>query len=314
MKPDLHASVTDQIIAAIEAGAKSGGARWLTIASMPQRVTGDEYRGINSLILGLTAFASGYSNPTWMTFKQAQALGGMVRKGEKATRVVFYKTLEVEAPNSDEETRRVPMLRQYAVFNVDQIDGLGDRFAVPSLSTLPDKQRDDSAEAALRSTGATITENGGNQAYYSPGADAICLPRFELFRTTGLYLATLAHELVHWTGAKHRLDRLTNDRFGSAGYAFEELVAEIGAAFVCARLGIAADHINDHASYVGHWLAAMRADKKLIFKAAALAQTAADLVLANAGDADRVGAATPAPRATPAPIAAPSAPQHAFAF
>jgi antirestriction protein ArdC len=300
MAQDIHAIVTDQIVAAIEAGAKSGGAAWLTLSGMPQRVTGDEYRGINSLILGLTAYATGYSNPTWLTFNQAKALGGMVRKGEKATRVVFYKMLEREAEGEDEPTRGIPMLRQYAVFNVDQIDGLGDRFAVPTLASLPAKQRNDAAEAALRSTGATISESGGNRAFYRRSEDAIFLPRFELFRTTELYLATLAHELVHWTGAEHRLDREKGKAFGDAAYAFEELVAEIGAAFVCARLGLSSDHINDHADYVGSWLKAMRGDKKLIFKAAALAQTAADLVLANAGNADRVGAPTAAHTARPA--------------
>jgi antirestriction protein ArdC len=121
------------------------------------------------------------------------------------------------------------------------------------------------------------------------------------------------HELVHWTGAKHRFGRLGNERFGDDAYAFEELVAEIGAAFVCARLGIAADHINDHAAYVGNWVRAMRADKKAIFKAAALAQSAADMVLAKVGDADRVGVSR-TPHAAPAPIAAPASAQHAFAF
>lgn len=318
---DIYQAVTDQLVEAIEAGAKSSGNPWLTMAAMPLRVTGEEYRGINALLLALTAAAKGYRNPSWLTFNQAKALGGMVRKGEKSSRVIFFTTLEREADNADgdPETRRFPMLREYRVFNVDQIDGLGDRFAVPTPADLPAKDRDDAAEAALRSTGADIAEDGGNMAFYRPSTDSIHLPAFALFRSTGCYLATLAHELIHWTGAKHRLAREGGSRFGDHAYAFEELVAEIGAAFTCARLGIAGDHINDHAAYLSSWLKALKGDKRFIFRAAAAAQTAADMVLANAADVDRHGPAKPAPKptATRAALitAAPAAPsQAAFAF
>jgi antirestriction protein ArdC len=134
----------------------------------------------------------------------------------------------------------------------------------------------------LRATGAAIAEDGGNRAFYNIGADSIHLPAFDAFLSTDDYLATLAHELCHWTGAKHRLDRPQLNRFGSPAYAEEELVAEIGAAFVCSRLGIAGNHINSHAGYVDSWLQALKADKKAIFRAAAAAQRAADMVLQSA--------------------------------
>jgi antirestriction protein ArdC len=302
---DLHQEVTDQIIAAMEAGA-SGSRRWLTMATVATRVTGDEYRGINALILALIAQAKGYANPTWMTFNQAKALGGSVRKGEKSAMVIFYKDLAIEEENDagEAEERRIPLIKQYRVFNVEQIDGLPEgKFPAPIAADVQGKHRDDAAELALRSSGARIIE-GGNQAYYHPASDTVHLPRFEAFTATGLYLATMAHELVHWTGADHRLNRPYGRRFGDKDYAFEELVAEIGAAFVCARLGVAGEHIDDHAAYVGSWLKALRGDKKFIFKAAAQAQAAADRVLAHAGDADRLGKPTDAPRPIAAPIAA----------
>ena len=300
---DLHQEITDCIVAALEAGATSSGPPWVGASqALPLRVTGEGYRGINTLLLWLAAQERGYASPTWMTFKQALELGGAVRKGEKASRVVFFKTLEVERDGRDEPDH-IPMLRSYAVFNVDQIDGLPDRFQPAPLPALPAPARDAAAEAALRATGATIHE-GGNAAYYDQLADAITLPAHDRFHSAELFCATLAHELCHWTGAKHRLDRLSAAPFGSPAYAREELVAELGAAFVCGRLGIAPGHIDDHAAYLGSWLKALKEDKRAIFRAAADAQRAADLVLAGAGAADRVG-----PRnATPVPAAAAAAP------
>jgi len=140
----------------------------------------------------------------------------------------------------------------------------------------------DRSETALRSCGADIRE-GGARAYFSPSADYVQMPPFAAFKGTGAYLATLAHELTHWTGHKARLDRDQGGGFGSKSYAFEELVAEMGSAFVCARLGVAGEHIDSHAAYLASWLKCLREDKRAIFKAAALAQTAADQVLANAG-------------------------------
>lgn len=284
-KPDTYQTVTDAIVAAIEAGQGELRNRWIgTGGGAPRRVTGDTYRGVNAFTLGLIGWAHGYQSPHWMTFKQATDLGGGVRKGEKSSPVVFYKQLEVErdrgdAADGDGERDTIRMARLYRVFNVDQIDGLPDRFAVPAAPELPAKERNEAAEAVLRATGAKIEEDGGNRAFYNIMADSVHLPRFAWFLSTDDYLATMAHELCHWTGAKHRLDRPQLNRFGTPAYAEEELVAEIGSAFVCNALGIAGDHIESHAGYVESWLQALKNDKRAIFKAAAAAQAAADMVL-----------------------------------
>lgn len=281
MKPhrDLYQETTDRLIAALEAGTRPWQRDWLTTGE-PIRSTGQAYRGINFILLSLTAQSAGYTHPRWITFKQAQELGGNVRKGERGTPIVFFKKLEVAAGEGagEDERRSIPMMRGYTVFNVEQCDGLADRFPLPVIADLPAKQRDEQAEATLRATGATIKE-GGNSAFYSPATDHIQLPAFEAFQSTGGFLATLAHELVHWTGAKHRLARDMSGGFGSANYAREELVAEMGAAFIGARLGIAGDHFDNHAAYLANWLQVLRTDKKAIFKAAAAAQLAADHIL-----------------------------------
>lgn len=285
MTRDIHQEITDRFIAAIEAGTKPWQADWIT-TGLPLRVTGQAYQGINTLLLGMIGAAKGYRNPTWMTFDQARKLGGCVRKGEKGSPVVFYKqydknAAEDDARADDDGKVRVRVLRGYTVFNVEQIDGLPEgKFAVAE-PILDPMQRDNDAESALRSCGADIRE-GGDRAYFDILADHVQLPEFVMFKSVGGYLATMAHELVHWTGHKSRLGREFGKQFGDATYAFEELVAEIGAAFVCARLGIAGDHFESHAAYVGSWLKKLRSDKKAIFRAAALAQAAADLVLANA--------------------------------
>lgn len=302
-KIDIHQQVTDRFIEALEAGVKPWACEWMAI--LPKRSCGTDYRGLNILLLSMTAAARCYQSPYWLTFQQAKALGGMVRKGERSTRIVFYKKLAVDAEGdarADENgLRHIPTLRYYNVFNVDQIDGLpADKFPMPA-AILSEDMRDAIAEEALRSCGAEIRE-GGSGAFYDRSADRVHLPDFSAFQTVGGYLATMAHELTHWTGAPHRLARKKGAKFGDADYAFEELVAEIGAAFICARLGIAGDHFESHAAYVGSWLRALKNDKKLIFKAAGLAQAAADLVLANAA----ADAAQIEPKAieTPAPTPA----------
>lgn len=286
---DLYQAVTDRIVAALEAGTKPWRKPWANVAGgngLQLRANGQEYRGINQLLLTLTAMEAGYASPYWLTFKQALELKGNVRKGEKSTEIVFYKKLTVEdrdAPEGTEREKQIPMLRSYRVFNAEQCEGLPDRFTLkPAPAIVAGKDRDQAAELALRSSGAEIRE-GGNRAFYSPGHDIVQMPPFEAFATTGGFLATLAHELTHWTGHRSRLDRLKSTPFGSPEYAREELVAEIGSAFVCARLAIAGEHIDNHAAYLGSWLGVLKADKRAIFKAAALAQTAADLVLVNAG-------------------------------
>lgn len=285
-KLDTYEAVTAAIVAQLEAGTKPWKREWQAggaAGAMPLRHNGQPYRGINVLILWAAAAQAGHRSATWMTFKQAIELGGAVRKGEKGTHIVFFKplTIQEKTATGDVQDKEIRMLRTYCVFNVDQIEGLPAHFQPAPVEIVGGIARDQAAEAALRSCGAEIRE-GGDRAFYSPGRDVVVMPDLHRFTSAGGYLATLAHELCHWTGHKARLGRDLLNQFGSKDYAFEELVAEIGAAFVGSRLGIVGDHLDNHAAYLASWLKALKNDKRMIFRAASLAQAAADLVLANA--------------------------------
>ena len=290
---DLYQQVTDRMIAALEAGTRPWQQDWASLD--PLRANGQRYRGINVLLLAMSSGAHGFTGQHWMTFKQAKELGGSIRKGERGTHIVFFKSLSIEDSTAPNGERSVPVLRGYTVFNVDQVDGLpAGKFTAAALDLTGAKGRDHEAEGALLSCGATI-RHGGERAYYSPADDYVQMPDFERFFSTEGYLATMAHELAHWTGHTSRLDRAKGHRFASRGYAFEELIAEMGAAFIGARLGFSGDHLENHAAYLASWLKVLKDDKRAIFTAASAAQAAADMVLANAG----CGEATPLP-ASPA--------------
>ncbi|KRE14320.1 hypothetical protein ASE66_13105 [Bosea sp. Root483D1] len=224
----------------------------------------------------------GFVAPHWLTFKQAQALGAQVRKGERASQVVYAGTLnrtEIDEAGAEVE-RGIPFLKAYAVFNADQIDGLPDRFIPRPLEAIPDHTRNAQAEAFVAATAADV-RHGGPRAYYSPSGDHIQMPPFASFNEAEGYYATLCHELTHWTGHSTRLDRdLSRTRWGDAAYAAEELLAELGAAFICAQLQLTPQVREDHAAYIACWLKVLKADKRAIFTAAGQAQRAADFLLA----------------------------------
>lgn len=238
-KLDTYESVTNAIIARLESGVKPWAPRWISGGAgggmvMPRRHNGECYRGINVLLLWAAAEDRGYRAATWMTFKQALELGGAVRKGEKGSMIVFFKKLTITEQNEagEDQDKQIPMLRTYSVFNVEQIDGLPARYYPADVELVGGKDRDETAEAALRSCGADIRESG-DKAFYVPSQDYVNMPMFDRFHTASGYLATLAHELVHWTGAKHRLDRDQKGAFGSKDYAAEELVALSGQSAPC---------------------------------------------------------------------------------
>ena len=276
---DLYQEVTDRIIKSLEDGTPPWLPPWeggeLTL---PENVTsGHRYRGINILLLHLTAMDRGYSTSRWLTFKQALDNGAHVRKGESGTPVVFFKPLEIaeKANTPDATTKVIPLLRNFTVFNVDQVDGLP-----KSLKpTLPQHEWDPlvAAETLLNNSRAHI-QHGGNKAYYRPSDDVIQLPPRAWFPTASAYYGTALHELTHWTGAPTRCNRPLGQRHGIDAYAFEELVAEMGAAFTCAHCHLPAR--LEHASYIDSWLQALRNDKRLILHAAGKAQMAADYLLA----------------------------------
>lgn len=282
-KQDVYTRVTERIIADLEQGVRSWLKPWHAEhaagkITRPLRHNGTPYNGINILLLWGEALAKGYAAPIWMTYKQAQELGANVRKGEKGSLVVYANRItKTETNEAGEDTEReIPFMKGYTVFNVEQVDGLPAHYYAQPVNPLPLNERIEAADAFMTGTGATIN-HGGNSAFYAPSRDVVQLPPFEAFKDKESYYATALHELTHWTKAKGRLERdFSAKRFGDTGYAREELVAELGAAFLCADLGITPEIREDHAAYLGHWLSVLKEDKRAIFSAAAHAQRAAD--------------------------------------
>ncbi|SFD83536.1 ArdC family protein [Salipiger profundus] len=282
-KFDVYQHVTDEIIAQIEAGTPPWRKPWTGGAGgvqMPARFNGEDYRGINVLMLWATAASKGYASERWMTYRQAQELGAQVRKGEKSATVVKFGTIERETEEGEE--KKVPYCRAYRVFNADQIDGLPDTFY-----TRPEQPRDlgtsadPELEAFFARTGAVIHSGPEPQAYYDLRTDHIHMPPIETFLSARTFYGTLGHELCHWTGAEQRLDRFK--RFSNrTAYAFEELVAEIGACMLGVKIGVEPE-FDQSASYVEGWLIAMKGDNRAIFRAASEAQKAVDFILGEAG-------------------------------
>jgi antirestriction protein ArdC len=226
------------------------------------------------------AIEAGFASPYWMTFKQATELGAHVRKGERGNMVVYANTITKteEQDDGSEEDRHIPFLKAYTVFNVEQIEGLPEQYYAKPEPVIDPAMRIEHAEAFFSATRADI-RHGGNQAYYSGTSDHVQMPRFESFHAPEAYYATLAHELTHWTKHKNRLDReLGRKKWGDEGYAREELVAELGAAFLCADLELTPQPGTDHAAYIQGWLKVLKEDKRAIFSAAAHAQRAADFL------------------------------------
>ena len=282
-KPDVYSKVTNKIISDLERGNLTWLQPWQAghqagHISRPLRCGGKPYRGINILMLWASAMEYGFNSPLWMTYKQAAELGGQVRKAEKGSLVVYADTFTRSATdnNGEDVETTVPFMKGYTVFNSEQVDGLPDHFYATPAPIDKDINRIESTEQFFTATGATI-KHGGNQAFYSPSQDIVQMPELHTFRDAENYYATLAHEMTHWTRHESRLNRdLGRKRFADAGYAMEELVAEIGAAFLCADLGITPETREDHAAYIASWLKVLKDDKRAIFTAASHAQKATD--------------------------------------
>ena len=281
-RPDIYARVTDAIIADLERGTPTWIRPWSAEhlagrITRPLRHNGEPYSGINVILLWSEAVTRGFNAPTWMTFRQALALGGHVRKGETGSTVVYANSIsrtETDGDGRDVE-REIPFLKAYSVFNIDQIEALPGHFYATVEPQLDVVQRIAHADAFFTATGADI-RHGGDSAYYAMHPDYVQLPPFECFADPESYYATLAHECTHWTRHPTRLDRdFGRTRWGDEGYAREELVAELGAAFLCADLGLELTPRDDHAAYIESWLKVLRDDKRFIFTAAAHAQRAA---------------------------------------
>ena len=282
-KADVYTRVTDKIIASLEAGTRPWMQPWQAGAGtqFPLRGNGQPYRGVNVLLLWAESVERGYRSPTWMTYKQAAELGAHVRKGEKGAMVVYADTIHRTETNDKGEDveRSFGFMKAYTVFNVEQIDGLDAGFypvdAVDDGGQAIDLNQH--AEDFFTRTGA-VFRHGGNSAFYAPGPDVIQLPPVQAFKDAESYAATKAHELMHWTGHQNRMAREFGRRYGDQAYAFEELVAEMGAAFLCVDLAITPELCGDHADYLASWLEVLKEDKRAIFAAASHAQKAMDFL------------------------------------
>jgi len=217
----------------------------------------------------------GYSNPAWATYDQWANLGGNVRKGEKAAKIIFFSQAKDKKAAAAGEDKTYQFARAYCVFNVEQVEGID---IIPSDDIpVSDNQKIEACESRIIATQAKYSI-GGDTACYIPSIDSIRMPALNTFQSAEHYYATFFHELTHWTSDKTRCDRdLSKGRFGNADYAFEELVAELGAAFLCQQHGIKGD--LRHAGYIESWLKCLKADSRAIFKASALAQQASDFLL-----------------------------------
>jgi antirestriction protein ArdC len=285
-KKDIHQEVTDQIIAMLE-DCVAYEKNWVNPfpTFRPQNpVSGNIYRGVNVLILAAAARKKRYPVNLWMTFKQALENGTPVKKGEASTNVVRYgtyeKKVETDVDDGFEATPEFKMfLKSYPVFNVSQLEG----YVIPEIEQ-PDTQGFsvgiDAAEMLIKNSGAVIHEKKSDSAFYSPATDSITLPLRTQFKTTEGFYSVALHELVHWTGHSQRLNRdFSKMRFGNNNYAFEELVAEIGSAFLCGSIGIMTKTLPNHVAYIKSWLEVLKGDKKAIFHAASQAQKAFDFII-----------------------------------
>ena len=302
--PDVYSWITEQIAAQIEAGVGRFRMPWHFEGAMDRPVnvlSRLPYRGANTLLLWTVAQDKGFVGGEWATYKQWQAKGAQVRKGEKATHIVFWKFpdedgrdgsnrdagddptrgnvsqadgLEGDFPDGSrpaDRLRRRVLARTYPVFNADQVDG----YTKPTPRLLSVEQKIAHAEEFLESADVTV-RHGGSRAFYAPHLDEVVLPKFEAFRDPISYYAVRAHETIHATGHETRLHRQFGERYGDQAYAMEELTAELGAAFVCADLQLTNHPRKDHAQYAATWLKALRSDPRALFTAAGKAQQAAD--------------------------------------
>jgi len=282
MNNSVYQLITDRITALLEKGVVPWHQPWQCAAQTPRNfVSGKPYRGINILLL----HSMGYASPFWLTFKQAESLSGYVKRGEKGSPVVFWKWLETEDKETG-ETERIPLLRYYSVFNIAQCGGI----EIPATSQPTQEHTPvETAEQIIAGMPKRPEiKTGLAKAFYSPVADFVGMPTPEQFGKAEEYYSVLFHELTHATGHETRLNRKGVSRtegtvaaFGSDPYAKEELVAEMGAAFLCGQAGIADRTVDTSAAYVFSWLQRLKNDTKLVVQAAAQAQKAADYILAK---------------------------------
>jgi antirestriction protein ArdC len=282
-RDDFYQTITQKIVEQLSQGVRPWQCPWNATSafgppSRPLRSNGKRYSGVNVLVLWLESQLRGFSIPVWITFRQAKELGGFVKKGEKATTVVYANSFEKTDTNADtgeEQKRNIPFLRAYSVFNVDQVTGLPEHFYARQQQSSNLEERLDSVEKFFQAF-PIQKRFGGNRAYFSPSEDYIQLPPYDSFASRSSFYAVLAHESIHATGSPNRLNREFGKRFGDQQYAFEELIAELGAAYLCADLSITPEVMPEHSQYLQTWLSILKQDSKALFTAASQASRAVE--------------------------------------
>lgn len=281
---DVYQEVTDKIIQTMEEGTvpwRNPVMGMDRIANPRSLATGKPYRGINVFLLAMQAMRSGYRSGYWLTFRQAAQMGGHVKKGESSSLVIFWKLLEKKDAETGEK-KKLPVLRHFNVFNLDQINGID----LKAEDDMPDRIFNpiDAAEQVIEgyNNGPVTTHDGGHRAFYRPATDTIHLPKQDRFESDEEYYCTRFHEMIHSTGHSKRLDRKLDTApkpFGSPDYSREELLAEMGAAFLSAHAGIAPVTLKNSTAYIRGWLKVLKNDKRLLIHAAGGGQRASDLIL-----------------------------------
>ena len=268
--------VTDQIIALLEKGVAPWSKTWGDFGAPKNAATGWEYHGINSLLLNCTEHAA----PWFMSYKQAQSLGGQVRKGEKGFTATFWKLLKTGSKETADEAT-FPILRYYTVFNVSQIDGLPERF-LPTAKERNNHPIETAVSVVDSMKNRPTITHAENKAFYRRSTDTVNMPSIGMFKNAEAYHSIMFHELTHSTGHASRLDRHHGEEtspFGSPTYSKEELVAEMGASFLCGHCGILESTVETSAAYIQNWMTALRNDKKMVVMAASAAQKAVNHIL-----------------------------------
>lgn len=275
MRAETMQRLAAEVVALLESdGVRKTFDRFVRLGGRPMRANHQPYQGGNVIALWAAATVHGYTSRYWMTFRQAAELGGMVRKGEKSTIVCYVDKWVPEAERAKEDPKKITFLKAFPVFNAVQIDGLPDAYHVPlperDFSPIPE------VETFVARTGASIEEADGTPPCYIPLLDKIRMPRRVAYHTEGGFYGDLLHELVHWSGASHRLAREKGKRWGDDVYAYEELVAEIGSAFLCTDFGVGKEVERDQAPYLANWLRRLKDDPTQLWTASRAAETAAD--------------------------------------
>lgn len=283
---ELREKTTNQIVTALRAGNvpfwRQPWSPDKTAGYPTNAISGKPYRGINTLLTSLAALEKGYASKWWGTYPQWKSLGGQVRRGETGTGIILFKPVRKMKINDqgEEEVSSFPIMRSWTIFNVAQVDGDLDQYRASASSTEPSFVDYDPAEKVMAATGADIRYLG-DRAFFSPDGNFIQMPRKEAFQKAHEFYGVQAHELVHWTGHKTRLNRLNKlARFGDESYAVEKLVAELGRAFLLAELGIPqSEDLTNVTAYLAHWLKVLEQDQTAIFTASSASAGAVDYIL-----------------------------------